>query len=543
MVSLWHLSMGRISGPTAAESANWSLMQLSPDGQALVGWSTLDGKYRSTVWDSKTGKRIWRGTRDFRVQPWRDFVGTDSIFEVHSDLRVWNYRSGKLTHEIELPRGAGRGGVVSPSGRYIVLASFDQKLRFIDLRSSKLAGELAIPDLPDVDKIRVQGMSFSDDGAELAVLLRTSRGTSRTGDAAAIVSWSMRTGELQQTHMISRDSIAKLTVSGNEPAIACLPKSDGWLVWNAGVVDRETGALLGLLPAPPRMRRFASPTWPLADGRILGHLGVGRGADSMFGVYELGGLVRARSALARAGKPVDLAADLPKTHFAGTDWGAAHARLSALKAIRPEDKQALAEDVLLTILNDLRSEDPARAESALEALASAQPQVAQQARVLPALREISSKRQTGFIAITGFWTLGLWQAGPIVAPTSTAAKGQLGALTADLESKDFARVVAAFRSLGALDSEAAAGVVGAHYAVNRALAKQTLSKMRHQRTALLAMLTHEEWTVRVDAVRMLGAHGTPDDISPLEALRADPNRIVQMQVPKAIEQILSGEKK
>jgi WD40 repeat protein len=536
MVALWHLSMGRVAGPVEAENANWSLMRLSPDGQGLVGWSTLRGKYRTTVWDTKTGKRIWRGNRDYGVQPWRDFAGIDTIVEIDSDLRAWNYRNGKITHEIELPRGAGRAGAVSPAGRYIVLAGHDQKLRFVDLRSSQLLDSLTIPGFAGVSKIRVQGMAFSADGQELAVLLRTSKDGKRVNDAAAIVSWSMKTGELRYKHQIGRDSIAKLTSSGHVPAIACLPKLDGWLVWNAGVVDAKTGSLLGLLPPPPHTRRFAAPTWPLADGRILGHLSGGRGTQPMFAVYDIADVVRKRADDARAGKPVNVAGDLPKSELAGTDWGHAHARLSALKAMPAHEKQVLPDDILQTALADLQSSDPRKAETALEMLARAQPQRAQQPRVLPVLRRVSSQRKTGFIAIAGFWTLAQWQASPVAQPSASAANGASD-LAADLASKDFGRVVAAFQKLGDLNTATAAEVVGTHYAANRGLARQTLSKMTHQRAGLLVMLKHKEWPIRVDAVRMLGSAGTLDEISALEALRNDPQRIVQMQVPKAIEQI------
>jgi hypothetical protein len=540
MVSLWHLSMGRIAGPTEAENANWSLMRLSPDGQALVGWSTLRGKYRSTVWDAKTGKRIWRGTRDYGVQPWRDFASLDSIVAVDNDLRVWNFRDNTLTHEIDLPRGAGRGGVISPGGRYVVLAGYDQKLRFVDLRSSQLADELAIPSFPGITKSRVQAMAFSADGSELAILLRTSQGSDRATDTAAIVSWSMKTGALQQQHRIERADIAKLTTSGHVPAIASLPHFNCWLVWNSGIIERKSGRLLALLPPPPHTRRFAAPTWPLADGRILGYLTGGYAHNPMFAVYDV-----AKTLRARVGKLGDVSGDLPKTELAGTDWGHAHARLSELKVMPAEQKKALPEDILQTILNDLRSSDLRRAEAALESLARAQPQAKQQADVLPALREVSSKRQTGFIAIAGFWTMAQWQTLPVAAASAPAPgrrSDELAAFTADLQGKEFARVVAAFRGLQGLDSEAAALAVGTHYAVNRGLARQALTKMTHKRKALLAMLKNTEWTVRVDAIRLLATHGTPDDIPALEALRNDPQRIVQMQVPKVIQQIQSREK-
>jgi hypothetical protein len=537
-VTLWHIGMGRVAGPSACEAANWSLMRLSPDGQALVGWSTVRGKYRTTIWDSKTGKQLWQGSRDYGVQPWRDFADTDSVIEVDSDLRVWNYRSGTLTHEIELPRGVARGGIVSPGGRYVVLGGHDQILRIVDLRSSQIVEELRLPSFPGIVKTRVLAMAFADDGSELALLLSTSNGKGRAEDTAAILSWSMMTGELRSSQQIDRDSIAKLTASGHEPGIVCLPKFDGWLLWNAGLVDRESGKLVWLLPAPPHLRRFAAPSWALRDGRIIGHLKGGNATQNLFAVYNLPGDIDARVRDARSGKSIDLAGDLPKRDFAGTDWPRAHARLSALKVMPAQDKAPLPEDVLQTVLQDLQSTDLTQKEAALEMLGRAQPMKDQAPRVLPPLREVSGKRESGFITIAGFWIISQWEAGPMPAPPATeeALRGHV----ADLASPDFNKVVAAFQALGKLDTEAAAVVTGEHYAVNRGLARMTLVKMTHARAGIRTMLTHEEWSVRVDAVRLLAEHGAPDDIPALEALRSDPSRIVQMQVPKAIERLQQG---
>ena len=110
----------------------------------------------------------------------------------------------------------------------------------------------------------------------------------------------------------------------------------------------------------------------------------------------------------------------------------------------------------------------------------------------------------------------------------------------------------AIASLVAFFFESTRGSARRHMAYDKAMAagrdmgQWSGRRVRHLRNKAMGpvaekpvapLLKHQDWTVRLEAARVLGEIGTKESLAALQAVVADSNRLVAMEAGKAIKAI------
>jgi hypothetical protein len=160
---------------------------------------------------------------------------------------------------------------VSPAGRYIAAYPADPEkaaVRIQDIATDSPAGELNIPVKAELGNIYCKALAFSTDGGELAGLFDINA-------KSQLLCWSMMDGK----PTVQIDFGAPLLVALKSPQaylhplLEWFPKGNRWLVHGQGIVDREAGELVWIIPdqasfAPRGIRHV------LDDGHLLVHIKV-----------------------------------------------------------------------------------------------------------------------------------------------------------------------------------------------------------------------------------------------------------------------------
>ncbi len=374
-IELWNAETGKSTGPLQVATEVKAVSVLSPDGRLMMGDYGQQGQRYTGVYETATAHLVWRSPRTFFRSPWRDFVQRDQVLEVDSPgAQIWDIRKNQLVREILWdPKQLTTGIRLNPSRRYLVRAALvsglpSYRLQFYDLSDGSLAGELTQPEFPGAMKTRLLQTKFSNDGQEFVALFRVSRDEStRSGEVLAIVGWSMIDGSQQACHEMSREA----SIAFASEDIDCLPDHSGWLLNNAGIVDRNCGKLVWCVPGLLGMRRIASPSWLLDDGRIVVSWGVGQPGEPLFSVVQPPqDMIRRNIAAVRSGRTsqvLPVAADAPMSpnYRTWTDRSGRNKVVAALVEVGDKDVVLRKREgpVITVSLDELSAEDQQYASS------------------------------------------------------------------------------------------------------------------------------------------------------------------------------------
>jgi WD40 repeat protein len=181
---------------------------LSPDGATGLTVAAEDRVVR--CWDLRDGREITYPLGQDRLGPFLDFGGRrrgivwaagfsqrgNQVATAGGDsARMWDLRRNALPDERELmvfsPHGSVASADISPDGRWVVTASWDQSARIWDARTGQTTRKLGRGEdsLADQHRGRVNGSVFSPDGQR--ILTVSDDGTAKL--------WNVGTWQLERT--------------------------------------------------------------------------------------------------------------------------------------------------------------------------------------------------------------------------------------------------------------------------------------------------------------------------------------------------------
>ncbi len=143
----------------------------SPNGNVLAS-SSFDGTVR--LWQLSSGKELHVLKGHLRFVTCAVF-SPDSKLVVSGDdqnIYYWDAVTGKKTATVRAHQGGTDALVLSPDGKTLVSAGMDWKVKFWDLRTTRLKGE------PLEYPRSLQSVAFSPNGKQLAIVPRMFRSVS-----------------------------------------------------------------------------------------------------------------------------------------------------------------------------------------------------------------------------------------------------------------------------------------------------------------------------------------------------------------------------
>ena len=139
---------------------------VAPVGSLMA---TLNGDDTARVWERATGRLI----REFHLlgdAPICIFLGSDgaTLFSIGGGVTIWNVRTGETVRRLAAPAAVAslKQVALSPDGRFLAAAYFDQRIRLWDVASGKLVREIGDPGLICPNAFSRDGKSFTSVGRD-----------------------------------------------------------------------------------------------------------------------------------------------------------------------------------------------------------------------------------------------------------------------------------------------------------------------------------------------------------------------------------------
>jgi len=272
-VQLWDLLTQKKAGQLEDAVHSGNPVALSADGRYLAVKSR-DSSRRTTVelWSFQTGKLA----REIECDDPKlslgmfEFLGSDRLVSftsgfwnkgVRHSLRFWDVASGQQLHDLLISDSVREGHTaVSPGGRYFAAMAGQDKLTVYEASTGQVAGALDVKDLLHATPGVLQGLAFSPDGLQLALVYADTNSKVLLLDVAS--------GTLSDTLEIPGKSPLASAYGG--AAIEWMGDR-GWCLFGGTLVDRTTRRVVWNLSLPIIDRLKARRT--LADGWIVSTTG------------------------------------------------------------------------------------------------------------------------------------------------------------------------------------------------------------------------------------------------------------------------------
>ena len=241
---------------------------LSPDGAIFVTHTLFEPK-NFDIWNIATATRIARIADDGKhIYDIADFAGPGNgkvIFgsSLSKMFEIWDFRSGKKLLKFDTPANFEPDSVAfSPGRRYMALTLRGKDtMQVYDLTIGRPAGEFEF-EKEGSTHWDCKGVAFSPDGTALAGLFRV-------GNTARLLAWDAANGTLVcDFHANGGDGFGKSHANANLP-LQWLPDQSGWLVFDANIVERQSGQIVWSLPIPPIKYKEHGPRKILDLGRLV----------------------------------------------------------------------------------------------------------------------------------------------------------------------------------------------------------------------------------------------------------------------------------
>ncbi len=255
--------VGRLKGKIEAARP----MALSPDG-ACLAVHTNPVPRTTDVWNIAQAKRIARIEDGKDIPDYIDFVGPGAQRIIIGtsyarSFQVWDIVNGKRLTRIETPAPFVRDSIaLSPGRRYMALTLAQKDtLQVYDLTTGRLAGAYEFEKEGNT-RWECKALAFAPDGNALAGLFRV-------GGTARLLAWDAASGKiLSEFQAEGGDGFGKAHANTNLP-LQWLPDQSGWLVYDATIVERQSGQIAWSLPFPPIKYKEHGPRKLLDLGRMI----------------------------------------------------------------------------------------------------------------------------------------------------------------------------------------------------------------------------------------------------------------------------------
>lgn len=188
---------------------------------------------------------------------------------------VWDVTTGKELSQFKIPvaldDGPGKFSI-SPGGNFLALPfrnedDYWNRIGIYDLQTGKLAGE--VMPIPRRSKTRIigEGICFSPDGKELAVVAQFPHPVNQGALEPNLLVWGMDKGTRLIKEPIERGNRGQMSLLGSEP-IQWFPDQNALLLDHRMVTDKTTGKMLDYIDAQGDMFSHYS-TKVLTDTKVL----------------------------------------------------------------------------------------------------------------------------------------------------------------------------------------------------------------------------------------------------------------------------------
>jgi len=272
-VQLWNVLTQKKVGQLEDAVQSGNPVALSADGRYLAVKSR-DSNRRTTVelWSFQTGKL----EREIECDDPKlmlgmfEFLGSDRLVSftsgfwnkgVRHSLRFWDVASGNQLHDLQISDSVREGHTaVSPGGRYFAAMAGQDKLTVYESSSGQVVGAVDVKDLLHASPGVLQGLEFSPDSRQLALVYADTDSRVLLLDVAS--------GTLADTIEMSGKSPLASAYGG--AAIEWMGDR-GWCLFGGTLVDRTTRRVVWNLSLPIIDRLKARRT--LADGWIVSTTG------------------------------------------------------------------------------------------------------------------------------------------------------------------------------------------------------------------------------------------------------------------------------
>ncbi len=181
-------------------------------------------------------------------------------------------------------------------------------------------------------------------------------------------------------------------------------------------------------------------------------------------------------------------------------------------------------------LSDLKARDSFKVTGAADQLAKAIPVEARRVQVAAALEPLLSDRDH-WVPTSAAKALGVW-----------GGKANVPALIAAANDHDVFLRGAAMEALGNIKDPRGAAVIAKQFldhGSRQAAAKALRAMGPAAEPVVLPLLNDRDWSVQLDACKLLADIGTTASIKPLQNLPPNTNRLVEMEAEKAVKAIES----
>lgn len=312
---IWNLSTGNKAHTIKGVAFHETHPTLSPDGRYWAFTEFSQGKMN--VYDIKEKKPLGViKVEDAKFLSGSAFVRSNRLLAWNNKtVWLWEIPSGKLERTIDLPdRSTAETLCFSPGGRYLGVARRDRSEQIValyDLDAGEMAGELPLPSYKGVSgNLNLKALAFSPDGTELA-------GACEIHSLSKLLVWGLKDGSLtgDLTFDKSLDKLVEpIGYHQRDKDFAWFPDGRRWLLFGHGIIDRDAGDLLFLMP--PSAVHYPNSRKPLDHSHVAVVDGE-RGQQTLTS-YELpeDKLRRAAEVVKSGGLPID--ATLPPLTTA--DW-------------------------------------------------------------------------------------------------------------------------------------------------------------------------------------------------------------------------------
>jgi hypothetical protein len=243
---LWDLTAMKKVHTFEATSGMEEPLALSLDGRWLAG--RVGDKVRLCNAEGKVRTLPIPGA----PTEWLGFAGTDRLVIVcrryeERGIQVWDLKANKVAATFRWPGHADpKLVIVSPDGRTLAMPRSNE----LFVQELREGGDATVRPLPNPETERLfpcQGLAFSPDGSELAILFGRLKG-------AWLVRWDFKKKAVVVSHPIPGGAYDH-EIFYKGPPLEWLPDRKGCLVYGQALVDWRTGKVRGKTHIDPFQKR------------------------------------------------------------------------------------------------------------------------------------------------------------------------------------------------------------------------------------------------------------------------------------------------